>query len=1069
MAMVTPMHGGSTNSCGAFFVMAVTLDTLVASGASDVAIDRINNRIYVAQRSGDVTVFDLVTRQAIDSFFVPGNPRAISFSPEGNQLAVTADRAVVYRIDLATRAVTSIDAGRDFQDVEFIDAGQVLLTDVNGRLVRLDLATAQVTVVGFNNAGAAQLLPSRSSDTIVAIAPGPSQLVQVYDIRSGALTESRPSSGAEPGSATGVAATGVVFDVAFVTATTANQYDSRHNFMGTLTFSQRVDGVTFDSPGTDILLRNSAAGTINRYALFGEGLIESNGRGSYAITPSSVTLTGSLGYGNQLLVGRGDRFIVSSQTNSFGSVELIDTGYTAPAGTSAADTLVGSSGAETIAGLAGDDRVYALAGDDTVDGGDGNDALFGGQGADLVRGGDGNDIVASTDQNVSFFGEDDLGTARDTLLGGAGNDTIAAGFGDQVDGGSGFDQLRLSLAGSTTGLTVDLGTIITGTARFGDAAIDGIESVARVLGTSSSDRFVIIPQTVSLTINGGGGIDTADFSNFQNGISIDLNDQAPTAAIRLLNIRALVGSAAADRLLGNGNPNELTGGAGNDVLVGREGSDTLIGGSGNDTLDGGSSADTLIGGVGDDVYVVEESDGFSTFISPDTVVEAQGEGFDTVFAKNSYALLAGIEIEVLSTENNVLTASIDLTGNEFAQTIVGNFGANRLTGGGGADTLIGLRGDDTYIVSTADTVIRENAGEGNDTAVISALNYQLAGDAEVETLSAAAGTATINIAGNGFGQVINGNDGANILSTGGGAPDTLNGGLGDDVYRVFSTGDVINDTGGFDTVYASGTSYFLYSTAAVEYLSTSEQAGTQGFYMVGNGASQVIVGNYGDNTLNGRGGDGVALPDTLIGLFGNDIYGVFSQGDVVREVAGQGNDVVFASASYQLRAGTEIEVLSAVNQSAGDAGSAYTLRGNEIGQIVAGNNAANVLDGRGGNDTLVGLGGADTFAFTTALDGTNNVDTVRDFASGSDKVGLASDVFAAVTDGGIVAGEFVIGTAAADADDRLVYDQATGRLFFDADGNGSGAAVLFAQFGAGTSLAASDVVVVAPVASLAAG
>ena len=427
---------------------------------------------------------------------------------------------------------------------------------------------------------------------------------------------------------------------------------------------------------------------------------------------------------------------------------------------------------------------------------------------------------------------------------------------------------------------------------------------------------------------------------------------------------------------------------------------------------------------------------------------------------------ADAKASVIIGPNTVIEAAV---GTKFADTIIGNAVANRLDGGGGADTLIGLTGDDTYVVSSTDTVIREERGEGNDTVIVSALAYQLAADAEVETLSAAAGTAAINIAGNGFSQVINGNDGANILSTGGGAPDTMNGGLGDDIYRVFSTGDVINDTGGFDTVYASGTSYFLYSTASVEYLSTSEQAGTQGFFMVGNGASQVIVGNYGDNTLNGRGGDGVALPDTLIGLYGNDTYGVFSQGDVVREVAGQGNDVVFASASYQLRAGTEIEVLSAVNQAVSDAGSAYTLRGNEFGQIVAGNNAANVIDGRGGNDTLVGLGAADTFAFTTALDGTNNVDTVRDFASGSDKVGLASDVFAAVTDGGILAGEFVLGTAAADADDRLVYDQPTGRLFFDADGNGSGAAVLFARFDAGTALAANDFVVVLPVASLAVG
>jgi len=175
---------------------------------------------------------------------------------------------------------------------------------------------------------------------------------------------------------------------------------------------------------------------------------------------------------------------------------------------------------------------------------------------------------------------------------------------------------------------------------------------------------------------------------------------------------------------------------------------------------------------------------------------------------------------------------------------------------------------------------------------------------------------------------------------------------------------------------------------------------------------------------------------------------------------------VFASASYQLRSGTEIEVLSAVNQSAGDVGSAYTLRGNEFGQIVAGNNAVNVLDGRDGNDTLVGLGGNDTFAFTTPLDGTNNVDTVRDFSSGSDKIGLASDVFAGVTDGGILAGEFVLGTAAADADDRLIYDRASGRMFYDPDGTGASNATLFAQFAAGTLVTVGDFVVVAPVASL---
>ena len=431
-------------------------------------------------------------------------------------------------------------------------------------------------------------------------------------------------------------------------------------------------------------------------------------------------------------------------------------------------------------------------------------------------------------------------------------------------------------------------------------------------------------------------------------------------------------------------------------------------------------------------------------------------------------------------ENAIGGAGADLlTGNAVANRLEGRAGADTLIGGAGADTLIGGAGrdllqggmdDDLYIVDDNEDVIIEAFGEGVDTVEVTAAagSFQLGGGVSVEILRAAAGTAPINIAGNALSQRIEGNDGANILSTGGGAADTMVGGLGDDIYRVFSTGDVIEDSGGFDTVYASGTSYFLYSTASVEYLSTSEQGGTENFYMVGNGASQVIVGNYGNNTINGRGGDGVQLPDTLIGLYGDDTYGVFSQGDVVREVAGQGNDVVFTNTSYQLRQGTSIEVLSAVDQSASGSSNAFALIGNEVSQTVVGNGADNVINGGRGNDTLIGLGGRDTFAFSSALSA-DNVDRVADFTSGVDRIGLATDVFAAVTDGGITSAEFVIGTAARDADDRLIYDQATGRLFYDADANGSGETVLFAVLTPGTVLGASDFVTIPPVPELAAG
>ena len=105
---------------------------------------------------------------------------------------------------------------------------------------------------------------------------------------------------------------------------------------------------------------------------------------------------------------------------------------------------------------------------------------------------------------------------------------------------------------------------------------------------------------------------------------------------------------------------------------------------------------------------------------------------------------------------------------------------------------------------------------------------------------------------------------------------------------------------------------------------------------------------------------------------------------------------------------------------------------------------------------LDGRGGADIFAFTTALGG-GNVDQIADFLSGTDKIGLDDAVFAGIgTPGSFNANAFVAGSAALDADDRIVYNSATGQLFYDADGNGAGAQVLFATFAGSVPLTASD-------------
>ena len=79
---------------------------------------------------------------------------------------------------------------------------------------------------------------------------------------------------------------------------------------------------------------------------------------------------------------------------------------------------------------------------------------------------------------------------------------------------------------------------------------------------------------------------------------------------------------------------------------------------------------------------------------------------------------------------------------------------------------------------------------------------------------------------------------------------------------------------------------------------------------------------------------------------------------------------------------------------------------------------------------------------------------------GSDLIVLDDAVFAGLAAGALAASAFVAGTAAADAGDRVIYDSNSGQLWFDADGTGAGAAVLFAAVTPGTSLTNVDFLVV---------
>ena len=105
-----------------------------------------------------------------------------------------------------------------------------------------------------------------------------------------------------------------------------------------------------------------------------------------------------------------------------------------------------------------------------------------------------------------------------------------------------------------------------------------------------------------------------------------------------------------------------------------------------------------------------------------------------------------------------------------------------------------------------------------------------------------------------------------------------------------------------------------------------------------------------------------------------------------------------------------------------------------------------------------------SFVFNAAPQ-SGTFDTLHDFASGSDNLTFSNAAFAALSPAGdpaghVLASDFHLGTVAAAATDHLIYDQAHGKLFYDPDGTGAVAQVLFLTLTAGIALTATDLLLI---------
>ena len=119
-----------------------------------------------------------------------------------------------------------------------------------------------------------------------------------------------------------------------------------------------------------------------------------------------------------------------------------------------------------------------------------------------------------------------------------------------------------------------------------------------------------------------------------------------------------------------------------------------------------------------------------------------------------------------------------------------------------------------------------------------------------------------------------------------------------------------------------------------------------------------------------------------------------------------------------------------------------TLNGRNGKDTLKGLAGNDVLDGGRHKDKLTGGDGADAFIFADKLKN-KWADTITDFEVNEDTIQLDKSVFKKIGNS-LSKKEFEIGKKADDKNDRIIYDNKSGKLFHDANGDKSGKQKLFA-------------------------
>lgn len=666
-------------------------------------------------------------------------------------------------------------------------------------------------------------------------------------------------------------------------------------------------------------------------------------------------------------------------------------------------------------GGAGNDEIVGDARSEFLVGGLGRDTLVGGGGTDTLMGGEGDDLYVGDKNTRNIVLNDTQGLNKIVLTGlkfanvsFAYNRSYLGNWQDSTSGGLGVNLEVKDLSGQNI-LT------IANWLRYYELwheliSVDEIYSGAD-FSFQFDDRLISAEEIFESLETGANDSDNTIISSKAGRPYIVHGYGGNDSLFGGLDAQQIDGGAGADRIYLTGVAQSIArGGEGGDaisvqpgplavgqVLQGDAGDDSILGADGADTLDGGVGDDTLIGGGGRDVVYFRRGDGFDHVAQPvkggqlilqfkddghgaitDTDVAVSRVGDDSLLVRlvgtgdaillegyvwydSLHGRYIGDRLDIGFTDGAIWSSGkhdgIPITGTDGADVLRAPPNGSRVRGLAGNDVIYGSPNSDTLDGGAGDDVMY--GGGGANLFYVDSLGDRVNGSGHV-----ICSTNYFEFSGGLLEFVGNSNNygiGSNIVSLSGSdtlvgfaygiAPNVLNGGAGDDTYKIWKKSDTIIEAvdGGVDSVICAALNFTLPEN--VENISLVEddyidQDGYINIYSTwGNASNNHIIGNIQINII-----DGGVGADTMEGGAGPDYYYVDNLGDRVVERPGEGRDVVYSSVDFALDESVEeLTLLSAAIQA----------RGNQSDNYMIGNQAHNMMYGLGGDDYMCGMAGND--------------------------------------------------------------------------------------------------------------